>query len=160
VASRVVFIDGRPVPSLYRKFNIKSVDGINDFASIEEVLERRFRRIPDNKDSTDDPWAIPDLVIVDGGKGQLSSAIKGMMKAGVRPYGNVIQMNGEIKERGVVSLCALAKENEEVFIPGVKDPVNSSSDSPALLLLRQLRDESHRFALNAHRTRRSIKKST
>lgn len=62
VASRVVFVDGRPEPSLYRKFNIKSVDGINDFASIEEVLERRFRRIPDKDDDTDDAWAMPDLV--------------------------------------------------------------------------------------------------
>jgi excinuclease ABC subunit C len=62
VASRVVFIDGRPVPSLYRKFNIKTVDGIDDFASIEEVLERRFRRLPDKHDDSDDPWTMPDLV--------------------------------------------------------------------------------------------------
>jgi excinuclease ABC subunit C len=62
VASRVVFVDGRPVPSLYRKFNIKSFNGINDFASIEEVLERRFRRIPDNNLDNDDAWAMPDLV--------------------------------------------------------------------------------------------------
>jgi excinuclease UvrABC nuclease subunit len=62
VASRVVFIDGRPVPSLYRKFNIKSVIGINDFASIEEVLERRFRRIPNTHDDQSDAWAMPDLV--------------------------------------------------------------------------------------------------
>ena len=62
VASRVVFIDGRAVPSLYRKFNIKSVDGIDDFASIEEVIERRFRRLPENSDNKEDPWTMPDLV--------------------------------------------------------------------------------------------------
>jgi excinuclease UvrABC nuclease subunit len=81
------------------------------------------------------------------------------MKAGVRPCGDYIVDTGDVKERGSVALCALAKENEEVFIPGVKDPVNASQDSAAMLLLRSLRDESHRFALNAHRSRRSIRKS-
>jgi excinuclease UvrABC nuclease subunit len=64
VASRVVFIDGKPTPHLYRKFNIKTVEGIDDYASIEEVLERRFLRIPESNDSGDDPWAMPDLVSV------------------------------------------------------------------------------------------------
>jgi excinuclease ABC subunit C len=97
---------------------------------------------------------------VDGGKGQLSSAIKGMLKGGVRPYNDAAHFDDASTTRGSVALCALAKENEEVFVPGVKDPVNSSQDSAAMLLLRQLRDESHRFALRAHRNRRSILKSS
>lgn len=97
---------------------------------------------------------------MDGGKGQLSSAIKGMLKGGVRPYNDAKQVQETGLVRGCVALCALAKENEEVFVPGVKDPVNSSQDSAAMLLLRQLRDESHRFALRAHRNRRSIIKSS
>lgn len=96
---------------------------------------------------------------MDGGKGQLSSATKGMLKVGVRPYNDVKQMHESLNERGSVALCALAKENEEVFVPGMKDPVNLTQDSAAMLLLRQLRDESHRFALKSHRSRRSIQKS-
>jgi excinuclease ABC subunit C len=97
---------------------------------------------------------------VDGGKGQLSSAIKGMLKVGVLPCNDVLQMYANMSARASVALCALAKENEDVFIPGVKDPVNLTQDSAAMLLLRQLRDESHRFALKSHRNRRSIRKST
>lgn len=147
------------MPSLYRKFNIKTVDGINDFASLEEVLERRFRRIPDKTEDPDDPWAIPDLVVIDGGKGQLSSAIKGMMKAGVLPHGTSAPDQSKMKVRGRVALCALAKDKEEVFVPGNSNPVNDSQNSPAMLILRSLRDESHRFALKGHRQRRSIRKS-
>jgi excinuclease ABC subunit C len=96
---------------------------------------------------------------VDGGKGQLSSAIKGMLKGGVRPSNDAAVINAANIDRGSVAICALAKENEEVFVPGARNPVNSSQDSAAMLLLRQLRDESHRFALRAHRNRRSILKS-
>ena len=97
---------------------------------------------------------------MDGGKGQLSSAIKGMLKAGVFPFNDVLQLYAKMSTHASVALCALAKENEEVFVPGVKDPVNLTQDSSAMLLLRQLRDESHRFALKSHRSRRSIRKST
>ena len=82
-----------------------------------------------------------------------------MLFRSVRIYNDATHVDEAINDRGHVALCALAKENEEVFVPGVKDPVNSSHDSAALLLLRQLRDESHRFALRAHRNRRSILKS-
>ena len=96
---------------------------------------------------------------MDGGKGQLTSAIKGMAKSGVHPYNDAAHVDVANVNRGSVAVCSLAKENEEVFIPGVKDPVNPSQDSAAMLLLRQLRDESHRFALRSHRSRRSIVKS-
>lgn len=182
VGSRVVFLDGRPAKHLYRKFNIKSVDGVDDYASLQEVLERRFRRAWVNGKGPvvdeSDPWSIPDLVLIDGGPGQLQAACKGMAKVGVFPKVNPVELEpadeyfsndsdeSEIVEEVLlpeygsqrsasVAVCALAKNQEEVFIHGQKGPINESPDSPALLLLRSLRDESHRFALNAHRKRRS-----
>jgi excinuclease ABC subunit C len=181
VGSRVVFIGGKPAKHLYRKFNIKTVNGIDDHASLEEVLERRFRHVWVNgigrTVDQDDPWSLPDLIVIDGGPGQLGAAIKGMQKAGVFPRRNVISIDSqdtadsdEIVEEVVVdggtmrdsqerrtsvAICSLAKNKEEVFVHGVSEPINDSPDSPALLLLRSLRDESHRFALNAHRKRRS-----
>lgn len=132
----------------------------------------------------DDPWSIPDLVLIDGGLGQLNAACKGMAKVGVLPKQNsTVNMKPTIEREGdefeiveevlpdysyddlptvdesqrstSVAVCALAKNQEELFVHGQKSPVNNSPDSPALLLLRSLRDESHRFALNAHRKRRS-----
>jgi excinuclease ABC subunit C len=181
VGSRVVFLDGKPARHLYRKFNIKTVDGIDDYASLEEVLERRFRHVWVNgvgrTVDQDDPWSLPDLVVIDGGPGQLRAAIKGMQKASVFPRRNVISMGSQdvadsddiveevifdegtlrdCQERRIsVAICALAKNQEEVFVHGMSKPINDSPDSPALLLLRSLRDESHRFALDAHRKRRS-----
>lgn len=162
--SRVVFIDGKPVPELYRQFNIKTVEGVDDYASLEEVLERRFRRAwvngaggPVHKD---DPWALPDLVVIDGGPGQLGAAIKGMSKASVFPSNSTEAVSTSVDgtdRRTCVAVCALAKSAEQVYVYGVKDPVNDVPDSPALLLLRALRDESHRFALHAHRRKRSIR---
>jgi excinuclease UvrABC nuclease subunit len=165
VGSRVVFVDGQPAPHLYRKFNIKSVDGVDDYASLEEVLERRFHRAWINGkggpvDPTD-PWAIPDLVVIDGGRGQLSAAIKGMSKARIVPSSiteSAQKINDGSKRKASVAVCALAKDQEQLFVHDRKDPVNDHPDSPALLLLRALRDESHRFALNSHRERRSVRK--
>ena len=174
VASRVVFLDGQPAPDLSRRFNIQTVDGVDDYASLEEVLERRFRRVWINGNGClvdkSDPWAKPDLVVVDGGKGQLSSAIKGMQRANVYPLlkdntdwqlnKNLIDCNSSILEtEGIerhtfVPIVSLAKNLEEVFHIGSK-PINTSQDSAALLLLRAIRDESHRFALNSHRKRRT-----
>lgn len=173
VASRVVFLDGQPAPDLSRRFNIQTVDGVDDYASLEEVLERRFRRVWINGKGglvdKSDPWAKPDLVVVDGGKGQLSSAIKGMKKANVYPLfkdidcqsdENIIDCNSSIHEtEGIVRqtfvpIVSLAKNLEEVFHIGSK-PINTSHDSAALLLLRAIRDESHRFALKSHRKRRT-----
>jgi excinuclease ABC subunit C len=176
VGSRVVFLDGKPAKHLYRKFNIKSVEGVDDYASLQEVLERRFRRAWVNGAGgvvdEENPWSLPDLVIIDGGTGQLNAALKGMAKAGVLPKSNRIVPASDIVEEVVldddllamnesqrstsVAVCALAKNQEEVFVHGQTEPVNDAPDSPALLLLRSLRDESHRFALNAHRKRRSV----
>jgi excinuclease ABC subunit C len=181
VGSRVVFIDGKPARHLYRTFNIKGVEGVDDYACIEEVLERRFARAWANVEQNQlvdqsDPWALPDLVVIDGGKGQLSAAVKGMMKANVYPeYGSlrVVTSSGDdykydeyneftIHEEQypprrsdcTVPVVALAKKNEELFVKNNGSPISNSTDSSALLLLRALRDESHRRALNSHRLRR------
>ena len=181
VGSRVVFIDGKPEPSLYRRFNIQSSVGNDDYASLAEVLERRFSRVWVNGEGglvgQDDPWSMPDLVVIDGGVGQLGAAIKGMAKADVFPrFANIVvdEEDGVIFEdddmdqyfvasediasprRACVPICSLAKNMEEVFVFGQKGPVNDAPDSPALLLLRSLRDESHRFALASHRKRRLL----
>jgi excinuclease UvrABC nuclease subunit len=171
VGSRVVFIDGKPAPELYRRFNVRTVVGVDDYASLEEVLERRFRRASVNgiggPVDPHDPWAMPDLVVIDGGPGQLGAAIKGMSKAQVFPP-NEVGLESQLSDRSAksekdrkatVAVCALAKSNEDLYVHGVSSPVNEAKDSPGLLLLRALRDESHRFALRSHRSRRSILKS-
>ncbi|MFN0118668.1 MAG: excinuclease ABC subunit UvrC [Elusimicrobiota bacterium] len=133
VASMVSFLNGKPDKSQYRKFIIKTVKGIDDFKSMAEVVGRRYKRLlTENK-------ALPDLVLIDGGKGQLSfalAAIEGL----------------DIKS---LEVAALAKENEEIFRPHTKESIQLKLDSPALLLLRQVRDEAHRFAITFHRARRS-----
>jgi excinuclease ABC subunit C len=176
VGSRVVFIDGKPANHLYRTFNIRSVTGPDDYASLEEVLHRRFARVWGNVGNElvdqDDPWSLPDLVVIDGGKGQLSAALKGMAKANVFPKDASVIMPEEEDESdcfliaeemhpsrnvGVyaqVPVIALAKREEQVFTTWSIDPVNNSADSAAMLLLRALRDESHRRALTSHRIRR------
>jgi excinuclease UvrABC nuclease subunit len=183
VGSRVVFINGRPAPNLYRKFNVNSVDGVDDYASLQEVLQRRFRRAwkkiaKGELVDKSDPWAMPDLVIIDGGKGQLTAALKGMAGANVYPslvstieatpaldgsevdsfviHEEVYPSHATVSDRQTtVNVVALAKNKEDVYTSSRSHAVNDSPDSPALLLLRALRDESHRFALNTHRRRRS-----
>ena len=167
VGSRVVFIDGRKEPSLYRKFNIKNVEGIDDYASLKETLSRRFKRAwvngADGAVSENDPWTIPDIVLVDGGLGQLNAAVEALVSQRIFPVegvttGLATALAGEERSASVV-VCALAKNHEELYVFGNKKPINGAADSPALLLLRSLRDESHRFALKAHRSKRSIRKS-
>jgi excinuclease ABC subunit C len=181
VGSRVVFIDGVPAPHLYRSFNIRTVNGPDDYASIEEVLERRFARawVPGENMLVDesDPWSLPDLVVIDGGKGQLSAALKGMARANILPEISPTEIQSPVAvAEGIdedfmiaeeqypprnhahiarVPVIALAKQHEEVYVTGSSTPVNKSSDSSALLLLRALRDESHRRALRSHRKRRT-----
>jgi excinuclease ABC subunit C len=99
-------------------------------------------------------------VVVDGGLGQLSAAIKGLKKSGFTPLQISDDAPSENSAYPEVAICALAKREELVYVPGKSSPVNNSADSPALLLLRALRDESHRFALFAHRKQRSILKSS
>jgi excinuclease ABC subunit C len=131
VGSLVVFEGGRPRPDHYRRFRIKTVSGADDYAMLGEVLKRRFKRAGDASDS----WAVmPDLVLIDGGKGQLSAALAAMREAGAES----------------IPAAGLAKENEEIFIPGRSKPIILPRSSPGLQLLQRLRDEAHRFALGYH----------
>ena len=133
VASMVCFVDGMPRKSQYRHFNIKTVTGPNDFASMHEILTRRYSRLMQEKQH------IPDLIVVDGGKGQLSSAVKALKEIGF--YGQV-------------PIIGLAKRLEEVFVPGQSDPLMIPKTSSSLKLLQRVRDESHRFAITFHRKKR------
>jgi excinuclease ABC subunit C len=184
VASMVVFIDGQPRPQEYRRFRIKTVVGANDFASMAEILGRRFRRWdtsvpqtatafldgppslldtsgeqgptnsvgaqfiapgdgPISGDEDEEPltgWgALPDLVIVDGGKGQLSAALDVMRNLGLKD----------------VPLAGLAKQNEELFVQDLAEPIVLPRTSQALYLVQRIRDEAHRFAITYHRKVRS-----
>jgi excinuclease ABC subunit C len=132
VASMVVFEDGRPAKGQYRRFRIKTVEGPDDFASMAEVILRRFdpERIRDERFGI-----LPDLVVVDGGKGQLSSARAVMA----------------LRQMEHIATVGLAKENEWIFLPETSDPVVLSKHSPGLQLLQHIRDEAHRFAITYHR---------
>ncbi|NNL22356.1 MAG: excinuclease ABC subunit C, partial [Ignavibacteriaceae bacterium] len=133
VASMVVFVDGKPKKSEYKKFIIKSVTGPDDFASMHEVIKRRYTRLLANKEP------LPDLIIVDGGKGQLSTAVQVLIVLGIKQY----------------NIIGLAKRLEEVFFPGKQEPESIPKTSSGLKLLQQIRDEAHRFAVTFHRQRRS-----
>jgi excinuclease ABC subunit C len=129
VASLVCFVDGKPKKSLYRHFQIKGIEGPDDFASMRQVVERRFRHLIAEKAD------LPDILMVDGGKGQLSSALSALSDLGVIDQ----------------PVIGLAKRLEEVFIPGHSDPQNIPKTSASILLLRAVRDESHRFANTYHK---------
>ena len=133
VASMVVFIDGKPKKSEYKKFIIKEVEGPDDFASMQEVIRRRYTRLLENKEP------FPELIMVDGGKGQLSSAVQILNSLGIKQY----------------NIIGLAKRLEEVFFPEKSEPESISKTSSGLKLLQQIRDEAHRFAITFHRVRRS-----
>ena len=134
VGSMVVFERGKPKPAHYRRFKIKTVTGADDYAMLKEVLSRRFKHLKDTDTSTSDTWAIlPDLILIDGGRGQLSAALEVMHQLGVE-----------------LPTISLAKEKEEIFIPDKSSPIVLSHSSPALQLLQRLRDEAHRFALGYH----------
>jgi len=136
VGSMVVFEQGSPKTSYYRRFRIKTVSGADDYAMLAEVLSRRFKRLS----STAGDWAVlPDLILIDGGRGQLNAALSAIDKAGAGP----------------VPIASLAKGNEEIFIPRRAEPVVLPRSSPGLQLLERLRDEAHRFALDYHQKVRS-----
>lgn len=157
VGSMVVFEDGKPKTSNYRRFKIKTVDGADDYSSMREILTRRFKRLSEarreaqleatgNSADTDDlkpkTWGIvPDLVIIDGGKGHLGAALQVFLELGIDD----------------VALSSLAKENEELFVPHSPDGIVLPRNSQALFLVQRVRDEAHRFAITFHRQRRSTK---
>ncbi|MBL7715315.1 MAG: excinuclease ABC subunit C [Bdellovibrionales bacterium] len=146
VASRVVFIDGAPDKNLYRRYKIKTVEGANDFATMREVLSRRFSH-------TDEE--LPDLVVVDGGKGQLSQATAILEELGIQGLGVV----GLAKARTESDFQAteVKQSHERIFIPGRKNPVNLLPHTEAYKLLVHVRDEAHRFAISYHRLLRQKK---
>ncbi len=138
VASMVVFQGGRPAKGEYRKFKIKTVEGADDFASMAEVIRRRLERL---KAGDEKFTPAPDLILLDGGKGQLAAVMPVIDEMGVAP-------DGELPD---IAIRSLAKRDEEVFEPGRPDPVLLERNSPELHLLQRVRDEAHRFANTYHR---------
>jgi excinuclease ABC subunit C len=134
VAACVVFKDGKPSKKDYRHFNIKTVEGPNDFASMEEVVYRRYKRLVDENEP------LPQLIIIDGGKGQLSSALKSIDALGLR---------------GKMAIIGIAKRLEELFYPGDSVPLYLDKKSETLKVIQQLRNEAHRFGITFHRDKRS-----
>lgn len=134
VAACVVFKDGKPSKKDYRHFNIKTVEGPNDFASMEEVVFRRYRRLLEEGES------LPDLIIIDGGKGQLGAALKSLEVLGLR---------------GKIAIIGIAKRLEELFYPGDSIPLYLDKKSETLKIIQHLRNEAHRFGITFHRNQRS-----
>jgi len=138
VGSMIVFQDGRPKPAHYRHFKIKTIQGANDFAMLQEVLRRRFARLARSDEGNPEEPSfsqLPDLVLIDGGKGQLSSAREVLESIGL----------------DAVPTFGLAKQQEELFHPGASEPIRLPLDSAALFLVQRVRDEAHRFAITFHR---------
>lgn len=133
VASMVRFVNAKADRKNYRHFNIKTVTGSNDFESMKEIVGRRYRRI------LEEEGELPNLILVDGGKGQLSSACEALK---------------ELDLYGKVPIAGIAKRLEEIYYPEDPVPLHISKKSPGLLLLQQIRDEAHRFAITFHRKKR------
>jgi excinuclease ABC subunit C len=134
VAACVVFRNGKPSKKDYRKFNIKTVEGPDDFASMEEVVYRRYKRLLEEDED------LPQLIVIDGGKGQLSSAVKALDILGLR---------------GKISILGIAKRLEEIYFPGDSIPLYLDKKSETLKIIQQLRNEAHRFGITFHRQKRS-----
>lgn len=134
VAACVVFKNGKPKNKEYRHYNIKTVEGPNDFASMEEVVYRRYKRLLDEEKT------LPQLIVIDGGKGQLSSAVTALDKLGLR---------------GKISIIGIAKKLEEIYFPGDSIPIYINKNSESLKVIQHLRDEAHRFGITFHRNKRS-----
>ena len=157
VGSMVIFEDGKPKKAHYRRFQIKSVDGVDDYSMMREMLTRRFKRLSQSRRPRDDDaaqsesggetstknsWGIePDLVLIDGGKGHLGAALQVFLELGIND----------------IPLASLAKENEELFIPMMTEGILLPRNSQGLYLVQRARDEAHRFAITYHRERRSKK---
>lgn len=134
VAAMTVFKDARPCKSEYRHFNIKTVEGPNDFASMEEVIYRRYKRVLDEQKE------LPQLIVIDGGKGQLSAALESLDKLGLR---------------GKVGIIGIAKKLEEIYFPGDSIPIYLDKKSETLKIIQHIRNEAHRFGITHHRKKRS-----
>jgi excinuclease ABC subunit C len=134
VSAMVCFKNGLPSKNDYRHFNVKTVEGINDFATMREVVYRRYKRLKE------DEAALPQLVIIDGGKGQLSAALEAI---------NALELQGQM------TVVGLAKNEEEIFFPGDKESIKLPFNSESLNLIRRIRDEVHRFGITFHRQKRS-----
>jgi excinuclease ABC subunit C len=142
VGSRVTFIDGEPVKDFYRRYKIKTVEGANDFAMMKEVLGRRFARRDD-----DDAW--PDLVLLDGGKGQLAQGVRVFAELGVQ--GVALASLAKARTESDFTKAEVKGSSERVFLPNRKNPVVLAPHTRAFKLLTHLRDEAHRFAITYHR---------
>ena len=134
VAACVVFKDAKPAKKEYRHFNIKTVEGPDDFASMEEVVYRRYHRLLEEKSP------LPQLIVIDGGKGQLSAALKSLDRLNLR---------------GIISILGIAKKLEELFFPDDPIPLYLNKKSESLKIIQQLRNEAHRFGITHHRNKRS-----
>jgi excinuclease ABC subunit C len=134
VSAMVVFRNAKPAKRDYRHYHVKTVEGPNDFASMEEVVERRYRRLLDEKQP------LPQLIIIDGGKGQLSAAMNALERLGLHDK---------------IAVIGIAKRLEEIYFPGDSTPLLLSKKSPTLKVIQQARDEAHRFGLSFHRNLRS-----
>jgi excinuclease ABC subunit C len=134
VAAMTVFINGRPAKKEYRHFNIKTVEGPDDFASMEEIIFRRYKRM------LDEQQRFPQLIVIDGGKGQLSAALKSLEKLGLR---------------GKIGIIGIAKRLEEIYYPNDPVPMYLDKKSETLKVIQQIRDEAHRFGITHHRNKRS-----
>jgi excinuclease ABC subunit C len=134
VAACVVFRNGKPVKKEYRHFNIKTVEGPDDYASMEEVVFRRYKRLQEEKAS------LPQLIVIDGGKGQLSSALKSLEALNLR---------------GKIAIIGIAKRLEEIYFPDDPIPLYLDKKSETLKIIQQLRNEAHRFGITFHRNKRS-----
>jgi excinuclease ABC subunit C len=134
VAACVVFRDGKPAKKEYRHFHIKTVSGPDDFASMEEVVYRRYKRLLEEEQS------LPQLIIIDGGKGQLSAALKSLEQLGLR---------------GTIAIIGIAKRLEEIYFPDDPVPLYLDKKSETLKVIQTARNEAHRFGISFHRNRRS-----
>ena len=134
VAACVVFINGKPAKREYRHFNVKTVEGPNDFASMEEIVLRRYKR------QTEEKNPLPQLIVIDGGKGQLSAAVQALSKLNISDK---------------IPVIGIAKRLEEIYFPGDQTPIYLNKKSESLKLIQQLRDEAHRFGITFHRQQRS-----
>jgi excinuclease ABC subunit C len=134
VGSMVQFKNGMPYKSGYRRFKITTVEGIDDFKAISEIVRRRYARLVFEKSQ------LPDLIIIDGGKGQLSSAVEELKKFNLK-----------------IPIISIAKREEEIFVPGMTNPIKLDKKDKALQLVQEIRDEAHRFAITYNRLLRSKK---